>query len=71
MKTYIEFFKNFCMWVTIIIVSMALVRLVIKMFVWTLSLIILTPMQGLGFLAVAVFIGIGAGQLFHKINENN
>ena len=71
MKTYIEFFKNCCMWVTMIVVSMALVQLVIKMFVWALGVMILTPVKGLGLLTVAVFAGIGICQLIDKFREKN
>ena len=69
MKTYIEFFKNCCMWVTMIVASMALAQLVIKMFVWALGVTILTPVKGMGLLTVAVFAGIGICQLIDKIRE--
>ena len=69
MKTYIEFFKNCCMWVTMIVVSMALVQLVIKMFVWALGVMILTPVKGFGLLTVALFAGIGICQLIDKFRE--
>tara|TARA_R100001163_G_C4880999_1_gene78300 strand:+ start:135 stop:311 length:177 start_codon:yes stop_codon:yes gene_type:complete len=57
------------MWVTMIVVSMALVQLVIKMFVWALGVMIMTPVKGFGLLTVAVFAGIGICQLIDKIRE--
>jgi hypothetical protein len=59
------------MWVTMIVASMALVQLVIKMFVWALGIMILTPLKGLGLFSIAVFACIGTCQLIDKIRENN
>ena len=70
MKKYIEFFKNCCMWVTMIVISVALMQLIIKTFVWALGVMILTPLKGLGLLTVAIFAGIGICQLIDEIRES-
>ena len=70
MKKYIEFFKNCCMWVTMIVISMALMQLIIKTFVWALGVMILTPLKGLGLLTIAIFAGVGICQLIDEIRES-
>jgi len=70
MKKYIEFFKDCCMWVTMIVVSMALVNFAIKIFVWALSLMFLQPAKAGGLLVVAIFAGVGICQLIDKVRES-
>jgi len=69
MKKYIEFFKNCCMWVTMIVASMVLVSFAIKVFVWALSMLLLHPHVAFGYLVIAVLAGIGIFQLIDKIRE--
>ena len=70
MKKYIEFFKNCCMWVTMIVASMALVNFMIKMFVWALGLMLLQPVKAAGLLVIAVLACIGICQLIDKVRES-
>jgi len=69
MKKYIEFFKNCCMWVTMIVASVALVSFAIKVLVWSLHMILIHPHTAFGYLVVATLAGIGFFQLIDKIRE--
>jgi len=67
MKKYIEFFKNCCMWVTLIVASMAIVSFTIKVCVWALYMIMIHPHTAFGYLAITVLAGIGVFQLIDKV----
>ncbi len=71
MKKYIEFFKNICMWVTMIVASMAIVGLAIKVCVWALYMVLIHPHIAFGYLVITVLAGIGVFQLIDKFRENN
>jgi hypothetical protein len=67
MKKYIEFFKNCCMWVTLIVAAMALVSFAIEVLVWSLHMILIHPHTAFGYLVIATLAGIGVFQLIDKV----
>ena len=67
MKKYIEFFKDCCMWVTMIVASMVLVSLAIKVLVWALYMILIHPYDAFGYFVITVLAGIGVFQLIDKV----
>jgi hypothetical protein len=69
MEKYIEFFKNCCMWSVLLVASVLLVNLAIKVCVWVLGIMILVPLQGIGFLIIAALVWIGICQFIDKIKK--
>jgi|TARA_R110000824_G_scaffold232958_1_gene421138 hypothetical protein len=70
MKDYIEFFKNCCMWATILFVAVSVVEFFIELAVKTMYVIFCQPGRAAGLLVLSAFVFIGICQIIDKFREN-
>jgi len=70
MKKYIEFFKDCCMWLTMIFIAVSVVEFFIELAVKTLYVMFCEPTRAAALLGLSAFVFIGICQLIDKIREN-
>jgi len=70
MKKYIEFFKDCCMWLTLLFISVSVVEFFIELAVKALYVIFCQPAKAAALLGLSAFVFIGICQLIDKFREN-
>ena len=70
MKKYIEFFKDCCMWLTLIFIAVSVVEFFIELAVKALYVMFCEPTKAAALLGLSAFVFIGICQLIDKFREN-